>query len=92
MFIFIFGGSVRGLGTLMIVTAGLFWLYKYVIKKSANRFQRKTLRKLENAYEKQLKGALRGKNVYWYFGAMVVLLILAFISFGATLPIRSSSM
>ncbi|MEJ2584287.1 MAG: efflux RND transporter permease subunit, partial [Robiginitalea sp.] len=85
LFIFILGGAVRGLGTLMIVTAGLFWLYKYVIKKSANRFQRKTLRKLENVYEKQLKQALRGRNVYWYSGAMVVLLLLAFISFGASL-------
>jgi multidrug efflux pump subunit AcrB len=85
LFIFIIGGAVRGLGTLMIVTAGMFWLYKYVIKKSANRFQQRTLKKMENLYEKQLKQALRGKNVYWYFGAMVVLLLLAFISFGASL-------
>jgi len=85
LFIFILGGPIRGLGTLMIVTAGLFWMYKYVIKKSANRFQQRTLRKLENLYEKQLKGALRGKNVYWYFGAMVVLLLLAFMTFGASL-------
>jgi multidrug efflux pump subunit AcrB len=85
LFIFIVGGAVRGLGTLMIVTAGMFWLYKYVIKKSANRFQRQTLKKMENLYEKQLKQALRGRNVYWYFGAMVVLLILAFMSFGASL-------
>ena len=85
LFIFILGGAVRGLGTLMIVIAGLFWLYKYVIKKSANRFQRKTLKNLENAYEKLLKRAMRGRNVYWYFSAMVVLLLLAFMSFGASL-------
>lgn len=85
LFMFIVGGAVRGLGTLLFVTAGMFWLYKYVIKKSANRFQRKTLKKLENLYEKQLKQALRGKNVYWYLGAMVVLLLAAFMSFGASL-------
>ncbi|MGA9240286.1 efflux RND transporter permease subunit, partial [Robiginitalea sp.] len=85
IFMFIVGGAVRGLGTLLFVTAGMFWLYKYVIKKSANRFQRKTLKKMENLYEKQLKQALRGKNVYWYFGAMVVLLLAAFMSFGASL-------
>ena len=85
LFMFIVGGAVRGLGTLLFVTAGMFWLYKYVIKKSANRFQRRTLKKMENLYEKQLKQALRGKNVYWYFGAMVVLLLAAFVSFGASL-------
>jgi multidrug efflux pump subunit AcrB len=85
LFMFIVGGAVRGLGTLLFVTAGMFWLYKYVIKKSANRFQRKTLKKMENLYEKQLKKALRGKNVYWYFGAMIALLLAAFVSFGASL-------
>ena len=85
LFMFIVGGAVRGLGTLLFVTAGMFWLYKYVIKKSANRFQRRTLKKMENLYEKQLKQALRGKNVYWYFGAMVILLLAAFMSFGASL-------
>ena len=85
LFILILGGPVRGLGTLMIVTAGMFWLYKYVIKKSANRFQRRTLRKMEDLYENQLRKALRGRNVYWYTGAMFLLLIAAFMSFGASL-------
>lgn len=85
VFMFVVGGAVRGLGTLLFVTAGMFWMYKYVIKKSANRFQRRTLKKMENLYEKQLKQALRGRNVYWYFGAMIVLLLAAFMSFGASL-------
>ena len=84
-FIMIFGGTVRGLGSLMIVTAGLFWIYKYAIKKVANNFQRGTLRKLENFYERRLKHALKGKNVYWFFGITVLMLIAAFISFGASL-------
>ncbi|WP_445383391.1 efflux RND transporter permease subunit [Robiginitalea sp. IMCC43444] len=84
-FILIFGGTVRGLGSLMIVTAGLFWIYKYAIKKVANNFQRRTLRKLENFYERRLKHALKGKNVYWFFGITVLILIAAFISFGASL-------
>ena len=85
IFIFIIGGPVRGLGSLLVVTAGMFWLYKYVIKKSANRFQRNTLRKLENFYEGRLKHALHGKNVYWYAGAMFLLLLLSFIGFGMSL-------
>ncbi|MFM1878800.1 MAG: hypothetical protein RLZZ241_1666 [Bacteroidota bacterium] len=82
LIIFIFGGPVRGLGTLLIVTASMFWLYKYFIKKSANRFQRYTLRKLEDFYENQLIKALRGKNVYWYTLVMLVLLLASFIGFG----------
>ncbi|MEJ2163847.1 MAG: efflux RND transporter permease subunit, partial [Robiginitalea sp.] len=85
LFILLVGGPVRGLGSLMIVTAALFWMYRYLIKKSANRFQRRTLKKLENSYEKLLKQALRGRNVFVYSGAMVLLLIGAFISFGASL-------
>ena len=69
LFIFFFGGPVKALGTLMIVTAGMFWLYKYVIKKSANRFQRKVLVKFEDFYERRVTHAVRGKKcilVFWY--------------------------
>lgn len=85
LFIFIVGGAVRGLGTLMIVTASMFWLYKHVLKKSATRFQKNTLKRTENSYEGLIKTALRGRNVYWYFGGIVILLLLAFIGFGASL-------
>ncbi|NNK76924.1 MAG: efflux RND transporter permease subunit, partial [Maribacter sp.] len=85
LFILIFGGPVRGLGSLMIITALLFWTYKYVIKGAAVQFQRVVMRRLENAYEKQLKGALKGGNVYWYFGLTVLLLIVVFMLFGMSL-------
>ncbi|MGD1959228.1 MAG: efflux RND transporter permease subunit [Fulvivirga sp.] len=80
--IFFFGGSIKGLGTLMIVNAGLFWAYKYVIKKAAIRFQKKTLVRFENFYEKQIQHALRGGNVFWYVGCTFALLIAAFMFFG----------
>ncbi|NND79644.1 MAG: efflux RND transporter permease subunit, partial [Maribacter sp.] len=85
LFILIVGGPVRGLGSLMIITALLFWTYKYVIKGAAVQFQRVVMRRLENAYEKQLKGALKGGNVYWYFGLTVLLLIVVFMLFGMSL-------
>ncbi|GGG40413.1 copper transporter [Croceivirga lutea] len=85
LLILLVGGPVRGLGTLMIVTAALFWIYKYVLKQSAINFQQKTLVKLENFYEGQLKNALRGKNVYWYAGSIFVLLIISFMLFGWSL-------
>ncbi|MEM7379941.1 MAG: efflux RND transporter permease subunit [Bacteroidota bacterium] len=85
LFIFIVGGEVRGLGTLMIVVAGMFWVYKYFLKKAALRFQKGTLVRFENWYERRITHALKGRNVYWYFGVTVLLLIAAFMSFGASL-------
>jgi len=80
--ILIFGGAVSALGTLMIFTAFLFWVYKYAVKKIASRFQRSLLVKFENWYERRIKHALRGGNVYWYFGFTVLMLIAAFMAFG----------
>lgn len=79
---FVIGGSWKGLGTLMIVNAALFWAYKYIIKRAALSFQKKTLVRFENLYERQIKHALRGGNVFWYVGCTFVLLIAAFMSFG----------
>ncbi|MEM9001233.1 MAG: efflux RND transporter permease subunit [Bacteroidota bacterium] len=83
-FILLVGGPVRGLGTLMVVIAGMFWVYKYFLKPWATRFQKNSLVRLENWYEKRLKHALRGRNVYWYFGITIVLLIGAFMLFGVS--------
>ena len=82
LFILFFGGAVRGLGSLMILVAILVWIYKYVIKKVADRFQRNTLSRFENWYERRIKHALRGGNVYWYFGFTVLMLFAAFMFFG----------
>ena len=85
IFIFLLGGPVRGFGTLVLALAAGFWGYKYILKRAARRFQGKTLVRFENWYEKRIKHAIRGKNVYWYFGVTVLLLIAAFISFGISL-------
>jgi len=81
-FILIFGGTVRGLGSLMIFTAILFWIYKYVIKKAAIGFQKKILVRFENFYEKRITHAIRGANVYWFFGLTFLMLFAAFAFFG----------
>jgi hypothetical protein len=56
-------GAVRGLGSLMLFTVLMFWLYKYV-KNRTLRFQNNTLNSLENNYEKSLKFFLSGKKPY----------------------------
>ena len=85
IFILIVGGPIRGLGSVMIVTALLFWVYKYVVKGAALKFQRVIMTRFEDLYEKQLKGALRGNNVYWYFGSIFLLLIVTFMIFGMSI-------
>ena len=85
LFMSIVGGPVRGLGNLMVVTIVLMWLYRLVIFKSTVSFQNTVLVWLENAYEKQLKAALRGRNVYYLFAGTIVLLLLAFMGFGASI-------
>ncbi len=80
--ILLFGGAIRGLGTVMIFTAILFWIYKYALKKWAISFQNKAMVRFEDWYERRLKHALRGGNVYWYFGITFSLLIAVFMLFG----------
>ncbi|MGA0986740.1 MAG: efflux RND transporter permease subunit [Flavobacteriaceae bacterium] len=85
LFMSIVGGPVRGLGNLMVVTIVLMWLYRLFIFKSTISFQNTVLVWLENAYENQLKAALRGRNVYYLFAGTIVLLLLAFMGFGASI-------
>lgn len=83
--IFIFGGEYRALGTVMIFTAIMLWVYRLVLRKMANRFQNNSLVKLENFYERQLTNSFRNKRPYWLIGITFGLLILAFVAFGASL-------
>jgi multidrug efflux pump subunit AcrB len=82
LLILLFGGAIRGLGSVLIITAAMFWIYKYVLKKWALRFQKNTMTRFENWYEQRLVHALRGKNVYWYFGITAMLLVAVFMLFG----------
>ncbi|MFT5941762.1 MAG: multidrug efflux pump, partial [Sediminicola sp.] len=84
IFILLFGGTVRGLGSVLIITAAMFWIYKYFLKKWAISFQKNAMVRFENWYERRLIHALRGNNVYWYFGMTVVMLISAFMLFGVS--------
>lgn len=80
-----FGGAFRGLGTVMIFTAIMFWVYKYILKGWANSFQNNVMPRFENWYERRIKHALRGSNVYWYFGVTVLLLFITFMLFGMSI-------
>ncbi|RAV29711.1 efflux RND transporter permease subunit [Sinomicrobium soli] len=79
-------GPARGIGTLMLVTAATFWLYKYVIKGLANRFQRTFLVRLENSYKAFLSFALSKKWPYVFLFGTIGLLFLSFVLVGVASP------
>lgn len=85
IFILIVGGAVRGLGSLMIFTAIMFWVYKYVLKKAANTFQRKFLVWLEGIYQRFLGFALKGWRSYGFVIGTFLLLFVVFGMFGASI-------
>ncbi len=85
IFILIFGGAVRGLGTLMIVTAIMFWIYRYWLKGAADYFQAHTLTWLEKKYQSFLKMALGGWKPLLFVGGTFALLIIVFMLFGQSL-------
>jgi len=83
--IFIVADDYRGVGTLMILVAIMFWLYRLFLRKWANSFQTGGLVRLENFYERCLKKALRGYRPYIIIIVTVITLIISFIGFGASL-------
>ncbi|MFI1744503.1 efflux RND transporter permease subunit [Thalassobellus sediminis] len=82
VFILVIGGSYRGLGTLMVFTVILLWVYRLFLRKWANNFQNNSLPKWERFYERILRGALSGKKPAIITIGTFVLLFLAFIGFG----------
>ena len=84
-FILVVGGAYSGLGSVLVFTAALMWLHRYVVKGMADRFQNKTLVAFENWYEGFLHMALRGRNAYAFFIGTFILLIVSLFMFGGSL-------
>ena len=79
-------GVLRALGNILILISILLWAYKYFISKGVDYFQFKALKKMENAYEKTLKYALRGKKAYVFFFGTLLLLLLSFVLIALVQP------
>ncbi|WP_353777337.1 efflux RND transporter permease subunit [Winogradskyella sp. 3972H.M.0a.05] len=82
--IMFFGGEYRILGTLMIFTAIMLWVYRLFLRGWANGFQNKILPRWERFYEKVLRAALSGRKPAAIAIGTFVLLIIAFMGFGAS--------
>ncbi|TDQ21936.1 efflux RND transporter permease subunit [Tenacibaculum caenipelagi] len=85
LLIALLGGAYRAIGTIMIFTAIMLWVYRLALRPWANRFQNRVLPRWERFYEKMLRAALRGWRPYIISIATFVLLIIAFGGFGASI-------
>lgn len=82
LLILLFGGVYKALGSVMIFTAIMLWVYRFGLRKIANRFQTRTIPKWERIYEKILRGALKSYMPYVLAIGTVILLIISFAGFG----------
>jgi len=82
--IFLFGGTYRILGSIMVITAIMLWVYRLFLRKVANSFQTNILTRWELLYEKTLRGSLKGWRPYVISIGTFILLIIAFGGFGAS--------
>jgi multidrug efflux pump subunit AcrB len=91
IFIFMVGGPMKGLGTLMVVVVILFWFYKYILKGAAIGFQKKILTRIENSYQRFLTWALSGRKPVLFVIGIFGLLIVVFMGFGASIGSQRTS-
>jgi len=82
LLILFFGGTFKGLGTLLIFVAIMLWIYRLVLKRMIAYFQTKILSRWEMWYEKLLRGALSKWRPYVLTGGTTLLLFIAFGAFG----------
>jgi len=82
--IVIFGGAYRSLGSLMVLTAIMLWIYRLFLRNWAGIFQNRILPKWESFYEKTLRYSLAGRRPIFIAITTFVLLVIAFIGFGAS--------
>ncbi|MGB0896189.1 MAG: efflux RND transporter permease subunit [Flavobacteriaceae bacterium] len=85
LIVYFTAGTYKALGSLMMFTAVMLWIYRLFLRKWANNFQTKVLPKLENWYERQLRKALSGKRPYLLIGGTFGLLIISIMVFGMSL-------
>ena len=80
--ILIFGGAYAALGTIMVFTAIMLWIYRLALRPMANGFQNKVLPRWERFYEGLISGALKGWRPGLIIFTTFILLFAAFGGFG----------
>ncbi|MFB0924021.1 MAG: efflux RND transporter permease subunit, partial [Vicingaceae bacterium] len=85
LLILISGSAYRSLGSVMVVTAIMLWIYRLGLRGMVNYFQAKILTRWERGYERLLRFALKGKRPYVIALGTVVLLFVTFGGFGGSI-------
>lgn len=85
LLIVVLGNTYKWLGTLIITTAVMLWMYRLFLNKWSKYFQKNILVKFEQLYERQLRSALTGWRPYAIVLGTFLLLILSFVGFGISL-------
>jgi len=83
---FMADSAIRGLGTLLWVTAILMWVYKYFLMGATQKFQRNFLPILEEKYRSSLRFALKGKMAYVFLFGTIGIFILSIITTAVVSP------
>ncbi|MFT5751975.1 MAG: multidrug efflux pump, partial [Dokdonia sp.] len=84
LMIFFLGGAIKGFGSLILATIILMWVYRYILHRAAEVFQRRFLTWLERIYKNFLGWALHGWKPVLFFGGVFLVLIATFAAFGAS--------
>ena len=84
LLILLSGSTYRSLGSVLVVTAIMLWIYRLGLRRMVNFFQEKILTRWERLYEKFLRGALKGRRPYVIALGTVVLLFVTFGGFGGS--------
>ena len=79
-------GVFRALGTIMILSTILLWVYKYLVKDWTIYFQEVFLYKLETKYKRFLTFALSSKKPFYFLFGTIGLLFSSFIILGIASP------
>ena len=75
-----------GFGTLFVLIAGLFWIYKKILLPASDKFRHIFLPRLERKYKCFLKFALKKNNAYRFLFGTIGLLFVAFGLFFTATP------
>ncbi len=82
--IFAIGGAYKAIGSVLVFTAIMLWIYQYILQDASIAFQEKVLPKWEGFYEKMLVESLKSWRPYAITLGTITLLFIAFGGFGAS--------
>ncbi|MEM9022761.1 MAG: efflux RND transporter permease subunit, partial [Bacteroidota bacterium] len=82
--VMLLGGTYRALGSIMVFTAIMLWVYRLGLRQMVVFFQTRILTRWERFYEGLLRGALKGWRPLVISIFTVLMLFAAFIGFGVS--------